>query len=176
VTEVTSSAAPPAPQRRELILRLIILEKLVRGILALALAIALTVLLVTGTSVRLHGVVRGIREHVTSAWAVFLADAVVSVTERRHLVVATSAIFLDGIAVMVEWYLLWKGHTWGEWLVVATTSSLIPFEIVSLVREPHAGRVAILLFNIAIVVYLVRHALRRRRKAMSAAKLADHVV
>jgi uncharacterized membrane protein (DUF2068 family) len=40
--------------------------------------------------------------------------------------------------------------------VVATTSSLLPIEVVTLVRHPSAGRVMLVLVNALIVVYLIQ--------------------
>ena len=149
---------------RERGLQLIILGKLIKACFVLAAAVTCLVLLVTGSSVRLHGFLTTLREHVTAAWSIYLANTVVSVTERRHFVVATSALFLDGISTSVEWYALRRGHAWGEWLVVVATSSLIPFEVVALVRHGHVGRVVLLLINVLVVVYLVR----RRQKEPAA--------
>jgi uncharacterized membrane protein (DUF2068 family) len=151
--------------RRELALRLIIAGKLTKAIFVLAAAVFFTVLLVTGSSVHLHGLATHLREHVTAAWSVYLSNAIVSATERRHLVVVTSALFLDGLTTSTEWYALRRGHTWGEWLVVIATSSLLPFEVAAVVRHLHVGRVVVLVLNVAIVVYLVRHVLRRRARA-----------
>jgi uncharacterized membrane protein (DUF2068 family) len=154
-------------ERRELILRLIILEKLVKAAFVLTVASGFAGLLATGTSAHLHGLATDLREHVTAAWSVYLSNAIVSVTERRHLAVATAAMFLDGISTLVEWYALRRGHTWGEWLVVVATSAFLPFEVVALVRHHHVGRVVVLVVNIAIVLYLARHAWRHRKGATS---------
>jgi uncharacterized membrane protein (DUF2068 family) len=158
-----------SPSRPELVLRLIILEKLVKGCLWLSAALVLGIMLITGSSVHLHTVVSHVREHLTSALAIDVADALVSVTERRHLAVATAAIFLDGVAVMVEWYALRRGHAWGEWLVVGATSVFLPFEVVALVRRVHAGRVALFVLNLAIVLYLARHVMKRSAARRAAA-------
>ena len=157
--------------RRELALRLIMLEKLLKSVFVLSTALVFTGMLMTGSSVHLHVITTHLREHVTAAWSVYLADAIVSVTERRHLVVATWALFLDGVSTAVEWYALSRGRAWGEWLVVAATSSLLPFEVHALIEKGHVGRLVVLLVNLAIVLYLARHAWRRhvaRRAAATA--------
>jgi uncharacterized membrane protein (DUF2068 family) len=46
---------------------------------------------------------------------------------------------------------------WAEWLTVIVTSSLIPFEIYYLATKPSIGKVAALVANVAIVIYLLRH-------------------
>jgi uncharacterized membrane protein (DUF2068 family) len=167
VTDAATLSPAPRPERRELALRLIMLEKLVKAALVLSAALAFGGMLVTGTSIHLHGIATDLREHVTAAWSVYLADAVVSVTERRHLTVATGALFLDGVTTGLEWYALARGRPWGEWLVVAAMSALLPFEVVALVREQHLGRLIVLIGNLLIVAYLVHHA--RKHAAMRAA-------
>ncbi len=155
----------PSDAAREpptLALRLIMLEKLAKSVLALVAAAVFAGLLATGASWHLHGMAAKLRDHVSAAWSVYVADALVSVTERRHLAVATSALALDGVVTALEWYALYRGRVWGEWLVVVAMSSLLPFEVVALIHHHRAGRFVILAVNVAIVAYLVRHALRRR--------------
>ena len=137
------------------------LEKLVKGVFVLSVASVFAALLATGSSVHLHGMASRLREHVTAAWSVYVADAVVSVTERRHLAVATSALFLDGVTTTLEWYALSRGQPWGEWLVVVAMSVLIPFEVLAFVHEHHTGRFIVLVGNVVIVLYLARHAWKR---------------
>jgi uncharacterized membrane protein (DUF2068 family) len=163
------SLIPPevVPQAREPALRVIVFYKLVKAVLVLVVAVAFAIMLATGSSVHLHGFATHLREHVTAAWSIYLANAVVSVTDRRHLVITTAALFLDGVTTSVEWYALMRGHTWGEWLVVIATSSLLPFEVVALVKYGHVGRFLVLVVNVAIVVYLARHALRHHRKVVA---------
>lgn len=50
---------------------------------------------------------------------------------------------------------------WAEWLTIIATTSFIPFEIIEVVRKPTALRIAIVIANAAIVVYLIW----RRRSA-----------
>ena len=71
-----------SPERRELTLRLIILEKAIKALFVLGVACVFAVMLVTGSSVHLHGFATSLREHVTAAWSVYAANAIVSVTER----------------------------------------------------------------------------------------------
>jgi uncharacterized membrane protein (DUF2068 family) len=58
---------------------------------------------------------------------------------------------------------LWMRRTWGEWLTVIATSSLIPFELWELITRPPGRRLALgatLGLNLLIVWYLARQ-LRR---------------
>jgi uncharacterized membrane protein (DUF2068 family) len=54
---------------------------------------------------------------------------------------------------------LWLRRTWGEWLTVIATSSLIPFELWELITRPPGRRLALgvtLALNLLIVWYLAR--------------------
>ena len=54
---------------------------------------------------------------------------------------------------------LWLRRTWGEWLTLALTSSLLPFELWELITRPPGRRVALgvtLALNLLIVWYLAR--------------------
>lgn len=52
---------------------------------------------------------------------------------------------------------LWLRKRWGEWLTVIITGSLVPVEIYEIYRHFSYGKVAVLIVNIAIVLYLVYH-------------------
>jgi uncharacterized membrane protein (DUF2068 family) len=49
--------------------------------------------------------------------------------------------------------LYYRKH-WARWFTIIATSSLIPLEVYEIVREPRPLRIAVLLANVAIVVYL----------------------
>lgn len=72
-----------------------------------------------------------------------------------------------GYAVIfaIEGVGLWMGKYWAEWFTVIATGSLIPVEIYETVQRFHPLTLLVLIGNIAIVVYLVREALRQRRSA-----------
>jgi uncharacterized membrane protein (DUF2068 family) len=108
-------------------------------------------------------VVAHVRHHLTAAWTLDIASALVSAADGRHIVIAASALTLDGAFTLFEWYALHTGRTWGEWLVVVTTSSLLPFEVVAIVRHWRVGRIVLFVVNLGIVAYLARRAWRKHR-------------
>ncbi len=63
---------------------------------------------------------------------------------------------------VVEGVGLLLGKRWAEYLTVIITASLIPFELYELVHKFGPMKIAALIVNIAIVVYLIR-LLRRER-------------
>lgn len=63
--------------------------------------------------------------------------------------------FLYAALFVTEGTGLWLAKRWGEWLTVIITSTLIPVEIYEIYRHPSAVKVAVLVINVGIVVYLV---------------------
>ena len=51
---------------------------------------------------------------------------------------------------------LYLRKPWAPWFTIGATSSLLPIEVIEIVREPHAGRIVVLIVNIAVVFYLWR--------------------
>lgn len=141
---------------------LIIAYKLIKGILWLVIASVLVVMMRMGLSAKLEGTADHLRHH-SQAWAIELAQLLTRASTPRGLVTITVALVADGTLTLVEGWALVHGHWWGPWLVVVATGSLLPFEVVALARHPHVGRALILVVNLAIVVYLVRKALREHR-------------
>jgi uncharacterized membrane protein (DUF2068 family) len=161
-------AALPAPSKREAGLRLILFYKLAKAAFWLGFATILWGLVLEGETDRLLDVVEAVRHHLTAAWSLELMDVILSATDRHHVEFLAAALTLDGAFTLFEWYALHTGRPWGEWLVVVATGSLVPFEVVAIVRHKRIGRVVLLLLNITIVVYLARRALRKHRLAVAA--------
>ena len=101
--------------------------------------------------------------HHSHAWSLELAKLILSAATPRGLWTIVVALVADGASSVVEGWALVHGHWWGPWLVVVTTGSLLPFEVVALVRHPHVSRLLLLAVNVVIVVYLARKALEDRR-------------
>jgi uncharacterized membrane protein (DUF2068 family) len=155
---LVAGAADPSRSRR--VLRLIALERIVRGVLLLAAGVYLLF-------------------HLTSDFG-RLADHAIRAIEldpRRpffHRIVAylhhlhaselrAAALFACGYGVLelVEGTGLWLDQLWAEYLTVIATSLLLPFEVYELVHRPSALKAGGIVVNLAIVVYLV-YLLRRR--------------
>jgi uncharacterized membrane protein (DUF2068 family) len=141
---------------------LIIAYKLVKGSLWLVFAATILVMTHMGLGDKLVGFADHLRLHA-HPWSLRLANLVVQASSRRALMTITVALLADGTLTLIEGWALLHGHWWGPWLVIAATGSLLPLEVYSLVRHPHAVRAIVLLVNVAIVAYLVRTALRERR-------------
>lgn len=165
----TSSVTDPdsgSTRRGDTGVRLIMAYKLVKGGLALALSMTLGILLAAGATEPLRAVAANMPHHFAGAWSIALAKLLLSATEPQHLFLVAVALGVDGVFTLVEGWALRRGHWWGPWLVLITTSSLLPFEVVALVHKVHAGRVIVLVLNVAIVAYLAwrRYAPVARRR------------
>ena len=64
-------------------------------------------------------------------------------------------LFLYAALFIVEGVGLWMGKVWAEWLSIVATTSFIPFEVYEVAHKTTFLRVAILVANIAIVIYLL---------------------
>jgi len=87
---------------------------------------------------------------------------------RQRIELAATAAFVYAAVFVVEGVGLWMQKVWAEWFTVIVSSSFIPFEIWEIVKKLTILRVALVIGNIAIVIYLVakrvsirEHRLRR---------------
>lgn len=71
--------------------------------------------------------------------------------------------FVYAALFLVEGTGLWFKKHWAEWLTIAITTSFIPLEVYELVKEPSAGKVVALVLNVAAVIYLLWHRLRKQQ-------------
>jgi uncharacterized membrane protein (DUF2068 family) len=54
----------------------------------------------------------------------------------------------------IESYGLWRQRVWAEWLAIVSGAVYLPFELYKLIEHPNMIHWAILLINIAVVVYI----------------------
>jgi uncharacterized membrane protein (DUF2068 family) len=93
-------------------------------------------------------------------WFLDVAD---SVTDA-HLWAAARIAFAYSLLRFTEAYGLWKGRTWAEWLALVSGTLLLPLEIRELVRGITWLRSALLLGNLAVVLYMLYVILCNRRE------------
>ena len=78
----------------------------------------------------------------------------VGASPKKEFGLAVTA-FAYAILMGSEGIGLYLRRPWARWFTVGATGSLIPFEVFEIVRAPRPLRVAILLLNVLIVIYLV---------------------
>jgi len=88
--------------------------------------------------------------------------------KRIHIVMAVTLAYTA--VVLTEGIGLWLRRTWGEWVTVIATASLIPFELWELIVRPPNRKLAVLatvIVNVTILWYLT-WLLRRRATEQTA--------
>jgi uncharacterized membrane protein (DUF2068 family) len=148
-------------------IRLIVAYKVVRGVIALTLAIVLGVAALRDGGTWLLELAAALRGHFTGMWSMHLADVLVRASSPRSLGIGAAALTADGTFVFFEAWSLSRGFRWAPWLVIVATSALLPFEAYELGRGVHAGRLVFFVANVAVVAYLVRKRLDERAAASS---------
>jgi uncharacterized membrane protein (DUF2068 family) len=143
--------------------RAIVAYKVVKAVLETVAAVVLFYGAHHGLTASLTRFADHLRHHAVNAWSNIAVHAVERFLHAPHSIVWTAyAALADAVLSAVEGYALWRGYAWGEWLVVGTTASLVPFELYALTRHVRAGRVILLVLNLVIVAYLVNRARQRR--------------
>jgi uncharacterized membrane protein (DUF2068 family) len=91
---------------------------------------------------------------------VFL-HAAAQVTDARLWALAALAFAYSALR-FVEAYGLWRARRWGVWLGAAGGAIYIPVELYELWHKPDLLKVATLVLNVVVVVYLVSSLYRQR--------------
>jgi uncharacterized membrane protein (DUF2068 family) len=63
--------------------------------------------------------------------------------------------FVYAALFLTEGIGLWLMKRWAEWFTVVITASLIPLEIYEIAHKASAGKIVVLLINVAVVAYLL---------------------
>lgn len=93
-----------------------------------------------------------------------------SLTDAR-LWAAARIAFAYAALRFAEAYGLWKGRTWAEWVAFVSGSLLLPLEVRELMRGVTMMRCALLVANLAIVVYVLYVILANRRERAAASSV-----
>ncbi len=135
-------------------LKLIAAFKLVKATALIALGV--------GALRLLHKDVAAVAEHWINVFRVDphnhyidLLLAKLAILDDRRLKELSVGTFVYAAIFLVEGVGLALAKRWAEYFTIITTSSLLPIEIYELVRRVSAGRILVLLINLAIVVYLI---------------------
>lgn len=97
----------------------------------------------------------GLRRH--------LIDALTQLGPSRFVAIGLIALGYAAL-FLTEGIGLWLRKHWAEWFTVIATGSLIPIEAYEVFHQASWLKVAVLLGNVVIVVYLARIAMQPHRK------------
>ncbi len=141
-------------------LKLIIGFKVARAALSLIGAVIAVLLVVTGLAQPLQRALELMRDHAVTGLALSVSQLLVLASRADHLELLATVLALDSVLLGVEGWALLRGRWWGPWLVVGVSSLLVPFEVGALVSKPSLIRVGVMVVNLAVVGWLVTHAVR----------------
>jgi uncharacterized membrane protein (DUF2068 family) len=148
------------PPRTRVVLRVIAIERCLRGLLLLAAGVYLLFHLNTDFGRLAERIIRSVdvdpRQHLLHR----LVTRLHSLRARELRIAGIAALGYGGLE-LVEGVGLWLDQLWAEYLTVIATTLLIPFELYELARHPTVWKAGGILINVLIVIYLAR-ALRRR--------------
>lgn len=88
----------------------------------------------------------------------------VSIVNPKKLKELSVGTFFYSAMLLTEGTGLLLGQRWAEYFTIVATSSFIPLEIYELYRRVNLARGALLMINIAVVIYLVLELARNRRQ------------
>ncbi len=143
------------PSRTRLVIRLIAIERSLRGVLLLAAGVYLLFHLNTDFGHLAERIIRSIDVDPRQRFFHRI------VTRLHHL--HTHELRIAGLAAigygtleLVEGVGLWLDQLWAEYLTMIATSLFIPFELYELAIRPSLWKAGGLLVNVLIVLYLAR--------------------
>lgn len=85
-------------------------------------------------------------------WFYELADR----TTGRGIWTAVAAGAAYSACRFVEAYGLWNQRPWAEWFAVIAGAVYVPFELFALIAHPHWTKLAVLIGNVIVVLYILR--------------------
>jgi uncharacterized membrane protein (DUF2068 family) len=150
----------PARSRRDPIF-LIAAFKLVHAVLLLALAAGVHHLLRKDVAETVRHWAMALRADPHDKVVEAIVGRVSGLSQKRMAAIEL-ALFVYAALFLVEGVGLFLRKHWAEWMTVATTGLLLPLEIHEVMRRPGPIRIAVLVVNALIVVYLIVR-LRRQR-------------
>ena len=153
--------------RSEMFVRLIAIERFVRGLLLLAAGIYLVGHTGTDFGKLANRVARAIELDPHRPFIRHLIARLGRLRGHEVLIFGIGALGY-GVLELIEGVGLWLEQRWAEWLTVIATGLLVPFELYELIHKPSLLKAAGLAVNIVIVVYLYRVVSRKGRKRAEA--------
>jgi uncharacterized membrane protein (DUF2068 family) len=153
------------PSRTRLVLRLIAIERTLRGLLLLAAGFYLLFHLTTDFGQLAERVIRGIDIDPRQHFFHRIVTRLHRLRAHQLRILGLLALGYGGLE-LAEGVGLWLDQLWAEYLTVIATSLFIPLELYELAVHPTLWKAGGILVNVLIVAYLA-WALRRRLVARS---------
>ena len=143
-----------APQKSPKTLLLIALFKLFKGILLVMVGIGTVKLLHHDTAETFNHWVNVLRVDPDNRFIHGLLSRLLSASPKQ-LKAMSAGTFVYAALLLTEGAGLLLRKRWAEYFTIITTAGLIPLEVYELVKHPSTAKIAVLIVNAAIVLYLV---------------------
>lgn len=134
-------------------LRAVASLELSKGLVVLMAAGALLFLVHRNTSDIAYGLLHLLHISPDHHFAQIFLHWANGVTARKLWVIAGAGAAYS-IMRFVEAYGLWKAAAWAEWVALISGAAYLPLEIHELMRRPGLFHLAVLIVNLAVVVYM----------------------
>jgi uncharacterized membrane protein (DUF2068 family) len=154
VASVRPAKRPARPRKGTAALVLIALFKLLKGILLIAAGIGALKLLHKDVFETVSHWVDILRVDPDNRFIHGLISRVLSISPKQ-LQAASVGTFVYAALLLTEGTGLLLRKRWAEYFTIITTAGLIPLEVYEIVRRVTAAKIAVLIINVAIVVYLI---------------------
>jgi uncharacterized membrane protein (DUF2068 family) len=171
---LAKSADPHRRQRR--MLRAVASFEFFKGVFVVLMGVCALVLLHRDTWLIAESILGLLHISTDHRPAQLFLDFADSITDAR-LWAAARIAFAYAILRFTEAYGLWKERTWAEWVAFVSGTLLLPLEVRELFRGVTFVRCALLVGNLAIVVYMlyvIIHNRRERRLASLSPQAQTH--
>jgi uncharacterized membrane protein (DUF2068 family) len=136
--------------------------KLLKGLALLAVALGALSLVHKDVAVMVEHWVNLLRVDPHNRYLLWLLEKLSRVDAKKLKELSAGTFIYSGI-FLTEGVGLTLRKRWAEYMTILTTASFLPLEGFEIVRHATVAKVALLVFNIGIVVYLVRE-LKRNPK------------
>jgi len=142
--------------KRDWFLKVIIWELTIKGLLLLLLSVGLLSLINKDLDQLSKQLAQDLNLDVDKYYINLLLSKV-GMVKTTLLVEVSIGVFLYGILSWVEAYGLHKRKRWAEYLTAVATGLFIPLEVYEVIFRLSLARVAVLILNVVVVYYLVKH-------------------
>ncbi len=149
-----AQSAAAAPHHRNRILLLIAIFKFLKAFGALMAGLVALHFVHASLLKTLSHWVNELRLDPRNQWVDMVLDKAKLITHSEMRLVAIGA-FLYMALFATEGVGLYLEKVWAEWLVIGEVSLLFPFEIYAIWQKPDWLRIALLIGNILVLIYLV---------------------
>lgn len=162
------SGKTPDPHRRQRqVLRAVASFEFFKGVFVVLMGVCALALVHKDTWLIAESLLALLHISTDHRFAQSFLDFADSITDAR-LWAAARIAFAYAALRFTEGYGLWKGRTWAEWVACISGTLLLPLEVRELFRGVTFFRCALLVGNVAIVLFMIYIILANRRERRAA--------